>query len=85
VTVTTVGYGDIVPQTVPGQIIASAMMILGYAIIAVPSGLIGVEMIRGNRQKQGRAEDISTQACPSCGKDGHESDAIHCKFCGHPL
>ncbi len=85
VTVTTVGYGDIAPQTVAGQIIASFMMIIGYAIIAVPSGLVGVEMIRGNIQKAGDKAQTSTQACPSCGKDGHDVDARNCKFCGHLL
>jgi voltage-gated potassium channel len=85
VTVTTVGYGDIAPQTVPGQIIASVMMIIGYAIIAVPSGLVGVEMIRGNMLKSENAQSASTQACPSCGKDGHDSDALHCKYCGHRM
>jgi len=85
VTVTTVGYGDIAPQTVAGQIIASVMMIIGYAIIAVPSGLIGVEMIRGNKLKAENSTSISTQACPSCGKDGHDLDALHCKYCGHRM
>lgn len=85
VTVTTVGYGDIAPQTIAGQIIASFMMIIGYAIIAVPSGLVGVEMIRGNIHKAGKKAQASTQACPSCGKDGHDVDARNCKFCGHLL
>ena len=85
VTVTTVGYGDIAPQTVAGQIIASVMMIIGYAIIAVPSGLVGVEMIRGNKLKAENSTSISTQACPSCGKDGHDLDALHCKYCGHRM
>jgi voltage-gated potassium channel len=84
VTVTTVGYGDIAPQTVLGQIIASIMMILGYAIIAVPTGMIGVEMIRktDNSNKEGA---VNTQACPGCGRNGHESDAVYCKHCGDEL
>lgn len=83
VTVTTVGYGDIAPQTVAGQVIASMMMILGYAIIAVPSGLVGVQMMRSNMRSSEKSTSTSTQACPSCGKDGHDSDAQHCKYCGH--
>jgi len=61
------------------------MMIIGYAIIAVPSGLVGVEMIRGNKLKAENSTSISTQACPSCGKDGHDLDALHCKYCGHRM
>ncbi len=79
VTLTTVGYGDITPQTVPGQILASIVMIMGYGIIAVPTGIVSVEMARSSPR------GISTQACPSCGKDGHDPDALHCKFCGAPL
>ncbi|MFZ9055464.1 MAG: ion transporter [Flavobacteriales bacterium] len=84
VTVTTVGYGDIAPQTVLGQIIASIMMILGYAIIAVPTGMIGVEMIRktDGSNKEGA---VNTQACPGCGRNGHENDAVYCKHCGDEL
>ena len=67
VTVTTVGYGDIAPQTVAGQVIASMMMILGYAIIAVPSGLVGVQMMRSNMRSSEKSTSTSTQACPSCG------------------
>jgi voltage-gated potassium channel len=79
VTVTTVGYGDIAPQTVPGQIIASLMMILGYAILAVPTGIVGAELARTTRV------DTNTQACPGCGAEGHDDDAAYCKHCGHAL
>ncbi len=81
VTVTTVGYGDIAPQTITGQLIASCMMIIGYAIIAVPTGMIGVEIIR----KGSTPLTISTQACPDCGRDGHDTDADYCKHCGTAL
>ena len=81
VTVTTVGYGDIAPQTIVGQLIASCMMIIGYAIIAVPTGMIGVEMIR----KGASSGSVSTQACPACGRDGHDPDAVYCKHCGNAL
>ena len=79
VTVTTVGYGDIAPQTIPGQILASLMMILGYAILAVPTGIVGAELARSSFASS------NTQACPSCGKEGHDEDAVHCKHCGAPL
>jgi len=79
VTVTTVGYGDIAPQTVTGQIIASMMMILGYAILAVPTGIVGAELAKSS------APATNTQACPSCGREGHDDDAVHCKHCGARL
>ena len=79
VTVTTVGYGDIAPQTVLGQMLASLMMILGYAIIAVPTGIVGAELARTD------PVDTNTQSCPGCGAEGHEDDAVHCKHCGHAL
>jgi voltage-gated potassium channel len=81
VTVTTVGYGDIAPATVPGQILASIIMIIGYAIIAVPTGIVGAELSRSLRNPS----QISTEACPSCGRDGHDPDAAHCKHCGIAL
>jgi voltage-gated potassium channel len=79
VTMTTVGYGDIAPQTVLGQIIASMVMITGYAIIAVPTGIVTVELAGASRGP------VSTQACPSCGAEGHDADAKFCKFCGAAL
>ena len=79
VTVTTVGYGDIAPQTVLGQMLASLMMILGYAIIAVPTGIVGAELARSE------PVDTNTQACPGCGAEGHDDDASFCKHCGHAL
>lgn len=77
VTLTTVGYGDIAPATVLGQTIASLIMIIGYGIIAVPTGIVGVEL-----SKEGK---VSTQSCPSCSLEGHEFDAKFCKHCGHLL
>ncbi len=79
VTMTTVGYGDIAPQTIPGQTLASFIMILGYAIIAVPTGIVTSKMHSVREQK------ISTQSCPNCGREGHSSDAKYCKFCGERL
>lgn len=79
VTMTTVGFGDIVPLTVAGQVLASALMITGYAIIAVPTGIVSVELAEATRNA------TNTQACPSCGREGHANDARHCKFCGAKL
>jgi voltage-gated potassium channel len=80
VTMTTVGYGDISPHTALGQTLASIIMIMGYGIIAVPTGIVSSEMIELNRRKK-----ITTQVCPHCLKEGHESDAIYCKYCGGKL
>jgi voltage-gated potassium channel len=82
VTVTTVGYGDISPITPFGQFISAIVMILGYAIIAVPTGIVTVELNEAFRKNQ---LQISTQVCPSCCKEGHETDAAFCKFCGFKL
>jgi len=79
VTLTTVGYGDISPQTPLGQALASIIMILGYGIIAVPTGIVTVEMTGAFSHR------VSTQACPECGAEGHDSDARHCKYCGAGL
>lgn len=79
VTLTTVGYGDLSPQTPLGKILAGIVMIAGYGIIAVPTGIVTVEFSQ-NRKKQ-----ISTEACPACGAEGHDPDALHCKYCGARL
>ncbi len=80
VTMTTVGYGDIAPQTEIGQALASLIMLLGYGIIAVPTGIVSSEMINVKRK-----EKLSTQVCPHCMKDGHDNDAVFCKYCGEKL
>lgn len=80
VTMTTVGYGDIAPHTAVGQAIASLMMILGYGIIAVPTGIVSAELVHIKR-----AEKITTQVCPHCLKEGHDSDALYCKYCSGAL
>ncbi|NJN26253.1 MAG: ion transporter [Cyclobacteriaceae bacterium] len=79
VTMTTVGYGDIAPSTVLGQTLASLIMILGYGIIAVPTGIVTSE-INLNKHKE-----ITTQACPVCSMEGHDADAAFCKYCGGKL
>lgn len=78
VTLTTVGYGDIAPGTPLGQLIASAIMILGYAIIAIPTGIVGSEMMKNNIQ-------TNTQACQNCLRDKHRDDADFCYHCGDKL
>lgn len=80
VTLSTVGYGDIAPVSPLGKLLASFLMVLGYGIIAVPTGIVTVELANATR-----AGAISTQACPACGRSGHDPDARHCKFCGSPL
>jgi voltage-gated potassium channel len=78
VTMTTVGYGDIAPRTALGQLVASMLMILGYGVIAVPTGIVSVELAHATRP-------VSRQACPACGAEGHDVDAVHCKYCGAAL
>lgn len=79
VTITTVGFGDITPQTQLGQFFAAILMIIGYAIIAVPTGIVSSEMMH---QKQIANNTIS---CQCCGKEGHDDDAKFCKYCGEEL
>ena len=81
VTLTTVGYGDISPQTPMGQALASLVMILGYAIIAVPTGIVSVEMARADLENQ----KITTRACHTCSREGHDANATFCKHCGAAL
>ena len=76
VTITTVGYGDISPHTPFGKMLASLMMVLGYSIIAVPTGIFTAEL--ANELKM----DRSKKTCKNCGRSGHENDAAHCKHCG---
>ena len=75
VTLTTVGYGDISPETPMGQFLASIVMIMGYAIIAVPTGIVTAEILRPSAKN-------NTQVCPECLYDAHEDNAIFCKKCG---
>ena len=79
VTITTVGYGDMVPQSHLGKAIASLTMLLGYSILAVPTGIITAELSNEmNAHKQ-------LVKCPNCNRSGHDSDAMHCKHCGSEL
>lgn len=74
VTLTTVGYGDISPRTGPGQLLAALIMVLGYSIIAVPTGIVSAEMARVGRR--------GAPACPECRRQDHEEDARYCRICG---
>jgi voltage-gated potassium channel len=76
VTLTTVGYGDISPKTPLGRAASALVMIIGYSIIAVPTGIVTAELARGGRRPG---------ACPGCGAAGHDGDARHCKHCGAAL
>ena len=81
VTLTTVGYGDIAPQTSLGQGLASLLMVLGYGIIAVPTGIVSAEMVRADPN----AKPAEGMACGSCGATGARSDAVFCRRCGASL
>ncbi len=80
VTLTTVGYGDIAPQTALGRIIASVVMLMGYGVIAVPTGIVTAALTTETRKTR-----VTTEACPACSADGHDYDARHCKYCGAKL
>lgn len=95
VTLTTVGYGDIAPQTNLGQFIATIIMVMGYGIIAVPTGIVTAEFAgQSKKGEQGTDENsnvpdhgihLNTQCCPYCSKEGHRDDASHCYNCGNLL
>ncbi len=80
VTLTTVGYGDISPATPLGQFIASIIMIMGYGIIAVPTGIVTAEYTRASEHI-----DTNTQNCLNCGESHHKDDAKFCHRCGDLL
>lgn len=80
VTLTTVGFGDITPQTPLGQLIASIIMILGYSIIAIPTGIVSSEITKSNKELE-----LNTQVCPNCYKDHHKEGAKFCYDCGSLL
>ena len=79
ITLTTVGYGNVIPVTVFGKIIASFIVILGYGIIAVPTGIVTAEFSRKRKEK------VNTQVCPDCTAEGHEMEAKFCNKCGAEL
>ncbi len=79
VTMTTVGYGDVSPSTALGKAMAAAMMILGYCMIIVPTGIVSAELAHSG------GKGITTQVCSECMAEGHDLDALHCKYCGSKL
>jgi voltage-gated potassium channel len=79
VTITTVGYGDLYPVTPLGKTLASFLMILGYGILAVPTGIVTLELQRASASARG------TRKCPGCGSQAHDADAGYCKYCGTQL
>jgi voltage-gated potassium channel len=81
VTMTTVGYGDVAPQTVAGKSLATLVMILGYSIIAVPTGIVTAEIV----ESAAAARKLTTRCCPQCMAEGHDTDAQFCKACGADL
>jgi len=93
VTLTTVGYGDMVPTTALGQFLSMLLMVTGYGIIAVPTGIVGVEIAREvgktitmeqfNKEKE--HNKLNGIVCAHCNKEGHRHDAEYCYSCGHHL
>lgn len=79
VTMTTVGFGDIVPVTVPGKFVSALLILLGYSLIIVPTGFVSAEIIESRRKP------VTTIGCPSCVTEGHDVDAVYCKYCGEEL
>jgi voltage-gated potassium channel len=81
VTMTTVGYGDIAPHTISGKVLATVVMILGYSIIAVPTGIVTAEIV----ESAAAARKVTTRCCAQCMAEGHDADALFCKACGADL
>lgn len=79
ITMTTVGYGDIIPITVIGKATTAALVLVGYSLIIIPTGILTAEITGGGKKA------ITTRSCASCLAQGHDSDANHCKYCGEPL
>ncbi len=80
VTMTTVGYGDLVPQTPLGQAFSALLILLGYSLIIVPTGFVSAEFIRSRAKKE-----VTTRVCDFCMTEGHDADAHYCKYCSQEL
>lgn len=80
VTMTTVGFGDIVPATTAGKIVSAILILVGYSLIIVPTGFVSAEVLDSRKRKI-----VSTISCPSCITENHDDDAVYCKFCGDPM
>ncbi len=85
VTMATVGFGDIVPQTVLGRFVTSLLILTGYSIIAVPTGIYTAELATSLRQSEDEARRFDQRGCPECGLEGHSRDSRYCRSCGHRL
>ena len=81
VTMTTVGFGDIVPVTTGGKFISASLILLGYSLIIVPTGFVSAEVLESRKSRR----KMSTISCPSCLTEDHDTDAVYCKFCGQKL
>jgi voltage-gated potassium channel len=79
VTMTTVGFGDLVPKSAPGKFLSAILILLGYSLIIVPTGFVSAEIIESRKRR------ITTRSCSSCITEGHDLDAKHCKYCGELL
>lgn len=82
VTITTVGYGDIAPVTPLGQFLSAVLMILGYGVIAVPTGIVSMELANAHDEV---TRKLNTRTCDNCARSGHDHDAQYCKYCGDSL
>lgn len=76
VTMTTLGYGDVVPETSIGKALTAIVVVIGYSLIIVPTGIITAELARPS------GKPITTRVCSHCAREGHDADAVYCKFCG---
>lgn len=87
VTMATVGFGDITPETPLGRLITSVLILIGYGIIAVPTGIYTAELATTMRMAERDASPVSVSfiACPTCAAGGHAADAVHCRLCGSRL
>jgi len=83
VTLSTVGYGDVAPITPFGQIMAAVVMLLGFGILAVPTGIVSLELARPTPETTG--EENRIRRCPNCERVGHDADAVYCKHCASAL
>ena len=85
VTMATVGFGDIAPATTLGRFITSILILIGYSVIAVPTGIYTAELASSLRQADARTRVVDNRACPDCGMEGHDPEAHFCRCCGHAL
>jgi len=79
ITMTTVGYGDVTPVTAVGKLTTAALVLVGYSLIIIPTGIISAEITTSGTRR------VTTRACPSCMAEGHDRDAVYCKRCGKKL